>query len=154
MEHLSVPGTKTDREMLQGYAQIYARQIGDLIMRMPRPLLLLLKTNDCLRSVDLSLGQPVNTFVITARECTRALADMEWERKPSVGTWLHGQVDMWRVEFIMLAMRAMTWLAMLRAAVLGPQPPRTPRVLPKDVSTTAHAAVIAQQQHSCGSSLV
>ncbi len=40
----------------------------------PRPLLLLLKTNDCLRAVDYALGHPVNTFAITARECSAALA--------------------------------------------------------------------------------
>jgi aarF domain-containing kinase len=37
------------------------REIGDLLLRMPRPLLLLLKTNDCLRSVDGALGSPLNT---------------------------------------------------------------------------------------------
>ena len=37
------------------------RQIGDLLLRVPRPLLLLLKTNDCLRSVDNALGSPLNT---------------------------------------------------------------------------------------------
>eukprot|EP00955_Chlamydomonas_euryale_P031498 330937-Chlamydomonas_euryale.AAC.6 len=46
-----------------------------MLLHIPRPLLLLLKTNDCLRAVDLALGQPVNTFIITARECTRALAE-------------------------------------------------------------------------------
>lgn len=33
----------------QDYAAQYAREIGELLRRMPRPLLLLLKTNDCLR---------------------------------------------------------------------------------------------------------
>ena len=63
--------------MLQQQAATYAKQISDLLQRLPPPLLLLLKTNDCLRSVDMSLGQPVNTLVITARECTRALAELE-----------------------------------------------------------------------------
>ncbi len=48
--------------------------LQDLLVRMPRELLLLLKTNDCLRAVDVELGCPINNFVITARECTRALA--------------------------------------------------------------------------------
>ena len=38
-----------------------------MLQRMPRALLLLLKTNDCLRAVDKELGQAVNTFAITAR---------------------------------------------------------------------------------------
>jgi hypothetical protein len=41
--------------------QVYVKEIGDLLLRMPRPLLLLLKTNDCLRSVDHALGSPLNT---------------------------------------------------------------------------------------------
>jgi hypothetical protein len=41
--------------------KVYVKEIGDLLLRMPRPLLLLLKTNDCLRSVDHTLGSPLNT---------------------------------------------------------------------------------------------
>lgn len=42
-----------------------------MLRQIPRELLLILKTNDCLRSVDKSLGTPVNTFVISAQvtEC-------------------------------------------------------------------------------------
>jgi len=58
LDHLNLSGSKDEKQMIQGYAAIYAKQIGDLLLRMPRPLLLLLKTNDCLRSVDLSLGGP------------------------------------------------------------------------------------------------
>lgn len=39
---------------------------------MPRALLLLLKANDCLRSIDAVLGRPLNTIAITARACSRA----------------------------------------------------------------------------------
>ena len=67
-----------------------------ILLKVPRALLLLLKTNgeleggsgswkchlikllpctDCLRAVDIALGQPVNTFIITARACSRALAE-------------------------------------------------------------------------------
>lgn len=41
----------------QGFAAQFAQEITELLLRMPRPLLLLLKTNDCLRSVDYALGQ-------------------------------------------------------------------------------------------------
>jgi len=61
IDHLALPKTAQDRELLQGYAQVYMREIGDLLLRMPRPLLLLLKTNDCLRAVDNALGSPMNT---------------------------------------------------------------------------------------------
>ena len=39
------------------YAQQFAADAAKLLQRVPRALLLLLKTNDCLRSVDASLGQ-------------------------------------------------------------------------------------------------
>jgi aarF domain-containing kinase len=107
--------------MLQGYAQIYARQIGDLLLRMPRPLLLLLKTNDCLRSVDLSLGAPVNTFIITAATCSRALAELQQQEHPGLASWLSSSLEGCRVRLAMQAMRAMgTWTALQRA-VLGRQ---------------------------------
>lgn len=41
-------------------AQKVAREISSLLWRIPRELLLLLKTNDCLRSVDHALGQVCN----------------------------------------------------------------------------------------------
>ena len=42
---------------VQGYAGQFAREISNLLWQVPKELLLLLKTNDCLRSVDLALGQ-------------------------------------------------------------------------------------------------
>lgn len=107
--------------MIQGYAAIYAKQIGDLLLRMPRPLLLLLKTNDCLRSVDLSLGAPVNTFVITAKTCSRALAEIEMQQSPGVASWVAGQLGLLRVELVMGLMHVMSmWVALQRAIGLGP----------------------------------
>lgn len=39
------------KQLLLWFASLrrYAREIGDLLRTIPRPLLLLLKTNDCLR---------------------------------------------------------------------------------------------------------
>ncbi|KAF6264636.1 ABC1 family-domain-containing protein [Scenedesmus sp. NREL 46B-D3] len=120
LEHLSLTSNKQEKDMLRGYASVYAKQIGDLLLRMPRPLLLLLKTNDCLRSVDLSLGAPVNTFVITAKTCSRALAEMDMQQSPGVRSWLAGRASMLRVELVMAAMRVMgLWVAAQRALGLG-----------------------------------
>ena len=105
--------------------QVYAQQIGDLLLRMPRPLLLLLKTNDCLRSVDMSLGQPVNTFVITARECTRALAELELERSKgplgAASAWLNGQLDRAHVELLMWIMTGLSVWARVKGFLGGGQ---------------------------------
>lgn len=57
-DHLRVgAGGEAEREQLSGLAQQYAREAAQMMQRMPRPLLLLMKTNDCLRSVDRELGQ-------------------------------------------------------------------------------------------------
>lgn len=57
-DHLKVgAGGEAEREQLSFYAQQYAREAARMMQRMPRPLLLLMKTNDCLRSVDRELGQ-------------------------------------------------------------------------------------------------
>jgi hypothetical protein len=121
LEHLSLnTSNKQEKDMLRGYAAVYAKQIGDLLLRMPRPLLLLLKTNDCLRSVDLSLGAPINTFVITAKTCSRALAEMDMQQSPGVGSWLSAQASMLHVELVMAAMRVVgLWVAVQRALGLG-----------------------------------
>jgi len=122
VDHLSLTGSRDEKNMLQGYAAIYAKQIGDLLLRMPRPLLLLLKTNDCLRSVDLSLGAPVNTFVITAKTCSRALAELEaQERRRGVGPWLSARLEVLRVDLVMTVMQFMGfWSSVQRALGFRP----------------------------------
>lgn len=109
-----MPSTKGEREALQHQASLFAKQISDLLQRLPPPLLLLLKTNDCLRAVDMSLGQPVNTLVITARECTRALADLQRRERPGWGSWLAARVDVLRVELMMAALRLAAWWTSVR----------------------------------------
>ena len=54
---------------MQGYASQFAKEISNLLWRVPRDLLLLLKTNDCLRSVDLALGQVCRPFADTTKLC-------------------------------------------------------------------------------------
>jgi hypothetical protein len=59
---LQTKGTKIESERMQFYAQRYLTQIVDLMESVPSDLLLLLKTNDCLRQLDKSVGRPVNTL--------------------------------------------------------------------------------------------
>lgn len=51
-ERLRVEGSEAERELIRGFAVQYASEIAHLLRCMPRPLLLLLKTNDCLRCVQ------------------------------------------------------------------------------------------------------
>ena len=56
-DHLYIPDTAEERKKLQGHAKEHSKEINQLLGQMPPDLLLLFKTNDCLRSVDRSLGQ-------------------------------------------------------------------------------------------------
>lgn len=78
------------------------------------------QTNDCLRSVDLSLGAPVNTFLITAHACSRALAEPgaaeDVARVPGTGSLWRAVLEPLRVELALAAMRALSaWAALRRA---------------------------------------
>jgi hypothetical protein len=49
--------------VLRGYAHKYFGDIVALLGKVPSDLLLVLKTNDCLRHLDRALGAPVNTAI-------------------------------------------------------------------------------------------
>ena len=60
-------GTAADQTQIRDYAAQYAGAIAVVLDKLPRPMLLLLKTNDCLRHADRKLGAGVNSYVITLR---------------------------------------------------------------------------------------
>ena len=62
VDHLYMSGDDEERKSIQQTSQMFAAQITQLLFKVPRVLLLLLKTNDCLRSVDLALGQVSVSF--------------------------------------------------------------------------------------------
>ena len=56
-------GTNTESEVLRGYAHKYIGEIIKLLGEVPADLLLVLKTNDCLRHLDKALGAPINSAI-------------------------------------------------------------------------------------------
>ena len=68
IDHLYMSGDEEERKSIQQTSQMFAAQITQLLFKVPRVLLLLLKTNDCLRSVDLALGE-VTSLVPCPRTC-------------------------------------------------------------------------------------
>lgn len=52
-----LPTTEEGRKKIRASAAAHAHEVSRLLFRVPRALLLLLKTNDCLRTVDSCLGQ-------------------------------------------------------------------------------------------------
>ncbi|KAL3145108.1 hypothetical protein ABBQ38_001717 [Trebouxia sp. C0009 RCD-2024] len=122
INHLYMSGDEEERNSIQQTSQMFAAQITQLLFKVPRVLLLLLKTNDCLRSVDLALGEPVNTFVITARECSRALTDIRNREQPGLRSHLRGKLDEWHVEYRVTLLRVASWWAIKWARWMGKTP--------------------------------
>ncbi len=52
-----LPSTEEGRKKIRASAAEHAHLISRLLYKIPHELLLLLKTNDCLRTVDSCLGQ-------------------------------------------------------------------------------------------------
>jgi aarF domain-containing kinase len=103
IDHLIVPDTPEEREELQGYASQYFWEVSALLSRLPRVVLLLLKTNDCLRAVDNALGAPINTYLIVARTSSKAVSELERKGLFSQVLKLWDKLD--------LEFRLLTWQA-------------------------------------------
>ena len=63
--------------------------------------------------------QPVNTFVITARECSRALTDIRNREQPGLRSQLKGKLDEWRVEYRVTLLRVASWWAIKWVSTQG-----------------------------------
>jgi aarF domain-containing kinase len=64
----------SDHIMIRGYAQKYLSEIIALLDHIPRAMLMLLKTNDCLRHIDHLLGTPpLHSMLVTGEYATWAV---------------------------------------------------------------------------------
>jgi aarF domain-containing kinase len=88
---------RADAAVIRGYAQRYLNLIIDLVVTLPRPMLLLLKMNDCLRHIDHALGSPTNTVVVCGSFAARAVYEAEIQQHStfSVSSFVHR----WRAWF-------------------------------------------------------
>lgn len=91
------PDSKSDKAMIQGYAQVFIKDIFGMLATLPRQMLLLLKMNDCLRHIDYTLGSPTNNVVAAGKYASRAVYENQLEHAKSVGGRLHAWVDYVRV---------------------------------------------------------
>ena len=66
-------GTAEDKEQIRGYAQQYIKHIAIVLEKVPPPMLLLFKCNDCLRHTERRLDSGINSFVISMRYCLQTL---------------------------------------------------------------------------------
>ena len=85
-----------------------------MLRRIPRELLLILKTNDCLRSVDVALGAPINNLVVTARFAQGAVNAHRLALRPGLWTRLRCGLDTaaleLRIAAFSAAVAAAAWL--------------------------------------------
>jgi aarF domain-containing kinase len=77
------PRKAADVERFRERASEYIPVVAELLGRLPRPLILLLKTNDLLRAVDRALhaeapGVPSPTFLLMGRCCVEAINEDRW----------------------------------------------------------------------------
>lgn len=87
MRSLDQPRTLAEIEAIRGKFPEYFERIAHLLASIPRPLLLLLKTNDLLRSIERTLladNSSSRSFLIMARYCAYALYEDEVQRKPRI----------------------------------------------------------------------
>ncbi|PPR92730.1 hypothetical protein GOBAR_AA27933 [Gossypium barbadense] len=119
VDHLVIKGTDSDRSELQMYASQYFPQISELLSRLPRVILLMLKTNDCLRAVNNSLlqGSSLETFLIIGRVSSEAVVEAKMTQMKS----LFSRIDIWFEEFLfearLLALQIAFWLLRVRNAL-------------------------------------
>ncbi|TYG65742.1 hypothetical protein ES288_D06G211300v1 [Gossypium darwinii] len=101
------------------YASQYFPQISELLRRLPRVILLMLKTNDCLRAVNNSLlhGSSLETFLIIGRVSSEAVVEAKMTQMKSLFSW----IDIWFEEFLfearLLALQIAFWLLRVRNAL-------------------------------------
>ncbi|XP_058109073.1 putative ABC1 protein At2g40090 isoform X2 [Magnolia sinica] len=119
VDHLVLEGNDGDRSELQMYASQYFTQISELLRRLPRVILLMLKTNDCLRAVNHSLGSSVDTFLIIGKVSSEAVAQTKMLQKKSVLTRLSIWLEEILLEARLLTMQIALWLLQLRRALSG-----------------------------------
>jgi len=118
-DRLKYTGTAEEKEEIMDYSVKNASAIGELLAKIPRELLLLLKTNDNLRAVDAELGAGVSTYLITARECTKALAEHRAAQLPGWRSFAASGVERVRLESRLLGLKTMAVVEPLRAALWG-----------------------------------
>ncbi|KAH1152922.1 hypothetical protein AAZX31_18G027700 [Glycine max] len=119
MDHLVIQGNESDRLELQMYASQYFHQISELLRRLPRVILLMLKTNDCLRAVNNSLlqGSSLETFFVIGKVSSEAVIEAKMLQSKSLLTWLNIKLDKILLEVRLWGMQVALWLLQLRKSL-------------------------------------
>ncbi|XP_030491249.2 putative ABC1 protein At2g40090 isoform X1 [Cannabis sativa] len=119
IDHLVIRGGDGDRSELQMYASQYFPQISELLRRLPRVILLMLKTNDCLRSVNNALLQEssLETFLIIGRISSEAVIEAKLLESKSLLVRLNVWIDEILLDARLFGMQVALWLLQLKRAL-------------------------------------
>ncbi|XP_010535166.1 PREDICTED: putative ABC1 protein At2g40090 [Tarenaya hassleriana] len=119
VDHLVIKGTNEDRSELQMYASQYFPQISELLRRLPRVILLMLKTNDCLRAVNNALlqGSSMDSFMIIGKVSSEAVLEAKRQQERSFLKWLSIWLEEFSVEARLWVMHLALWVLQLRKAL-------------------------------------
>ncbi|KAG6763767.1 hypothetical protein POTOM_031206 [Populus tomentosa] len=121
VDHLVIKGDDSERAERQMYASQLFPQISELLRRLPRVILLMLKTNDCLRSVNSCLlqGSSVETFFIIGKVSSEAVVEAKKLQRKSFLSRLDVLLEEILLEVRLLGMQIALWLLHLRRALTG-----------------------------------
>ncbi|XP_047328955.1 putative ABC1 protein At2g40090 [Impatiens glandulifera] len=116
VDHLALQGNESDHDELQMYASQYFYQISELLSRLPRVILLMLKTNDCLRAVNGALvkGSSLETFLIIGRTSAEAVIEIKLKHSKSFLSRISIWVEEFALELRLFAMHMALWLLRFR----------------------------------------
>ncbi|XP_076911942.1 putative ABC1 protein At2g40090 [Bidens hawaiensis] len=116
VDHLAIQGN--DHSERQMYASQYFPQITVLLHKLPRVILLMLKTNDCLRSVNNALIQRpfVESFIIIGRVSSEALIEEKLSHASSLFTYLFVCFEQISLEARFFIMQVALWMLQFRTA--------------------------------------
>ncbi|PSR93200.1 ABC1 protein precursor [Actinidia chinensis var. chinensis] len=119
VDHLALQGDDNSRSEIQMYASQYFFQISELLRRLPRVILLMLKTNDCLRAVNNSLlkGSSLETFLIIGRVSSEAIIEIQSLQKRSTLSRINLWFEELLLEVRLFGMQIALWLLQLRKAL-------------------------------------
>ncbi|KAI3748837.1 hypothetical protein L6452_12221 [Arctium lappa] len=120
VDHLAIQGNASDQSELQMYASLYFPQITELLHKLPRVILLMLKTNDCLRAVNNALVQrpSVESFIIIGRVSSEALIDEKLSHAKSLFSLLRIWLEEISLEVRFGIMQAALWILQFRRAFI------------------------------------
>ncbi|PWA71375.1 Leucine-rich repeat-containing protein [Artemisia annua] len=119
VDHLAIQGNASDHSELQMYASLYIPQITELLHKLPHVILLMLKTNDCLRSVNnLLIKRPsVESFIIIGRVSSEALIEEKLSHAKSLFSLLHVWLEEISLEVRFLIMQVALWILQFHTAL-------------------------------------